>query len=79
MNRFLIPLDKANHFIYGTLVYFLSSFFLTPLLSLIPVIIIGALKEIYDYYSKTGTPDIVDFLYTIFGAIPVFIIDLTKS
>jgi hypothetical protein len=52
---------------------------LTPLLSLIPVIIIGALKEIYDYYSKTGTPDIVDFLYTIFGAIPVFIIDLTKS
>ncbi len=79
MNRFLIPVDKANHFIAGTLVYFLSSFFLTPLLSLIPVIIVGASKEIYDYYSKTGTPDIIDFLYTLVGAIPVFIIDLIKS
>ena len=71
MNKFIIPVDKANHFIAGTIIYCIASIFLTPVVALAPVVIIGATKEVYDKYSKKGTPDIIDFLYTIAGALPV--------
>jgi hypothetical protein len=43
---------------------------------MIPVIIIATAKEVYDYVSKKGTPDIDDLLYTIYGAIPILILKL---
>lgn len=73
MNNYLIPVDKANHFIAGTIIYCLALFLLSPAIAIIPVMIAGAGKEFYDYYSGKGTPDVLDFLYTILGAIPVFI------
>jgi len=74
MNKLpLIPIDKANHFIYGSIIYTLSNLILTPLLSLIIVLILGGLKELYDYYTKTGTPDYKDFLWTVFGGLVIFI------
>lgn len=73
MNNYLIPIDKANHFIVGTIIFSLSTFILTPIMSFLPVILIAGAKECYDYYSGNGTPDVEDFLYTILGAIPVFI------
>ena len=71
MDKFIIPVDKANHFIAGTIIYCIASIFLTPIVALAPVVIIGAAKEVYDKYSKKGTPDIIDFLYTVAGALPV--------
>lgn len=44
--------------------------------ALVPVAIIGTLKEVWDYISKKGTPDINDLLYTIYGALPILIIKL---
>ena len=76
MNKFLISVDKANHFIVGTIIYCLALFLLSPLLALIPVIITGGAKEAYDYYSGKGTPDINDFIFNILGAIPVLITHL---
>jgi hypothetical protein len=73
MSKYLIPIDKANHFIVGSFIYLISSFFLSPIYSFIPVMIIGSLKETYDYISKKGTPDLVDLLYTIAGSLPLFI------
>jgi len=66
MNKLLIPLDKANHFIYGFLIYYLSNFIFDKYTSLNIVIIIAVLKEvIYDGLMKKGTPDYKDIIYTI--------------
>jgi hypothetical protein len=78
MNNYLIPVDKANHFIVGTIIYVLSAFILSPLFAMIPVIIIGLSKEIYDYITKKGTPDIIDFLFTVLGALPPLILNFIK-
>jgi len=73
MTKLIIAADKANHFIAGTVIYCLSLFLLSPLVALIPVIVIGAAKEVYDEKKKKGGADIWDFLYTVAGALPVLI------
>lgn len=78
MNKFLIPVDKANHFIAGTLIYVLSAIIFSPILAMIPVIIAGLGKEMYDYITKKGTPDVIDFLYTVLGALPPLILNFVK-
>jgi hypothetical protein len=60
-----IAIDKKKHFIYG-FVFSLFGLFWFPLSSL--GFIFGVLKEIIDYYSKKGTPEIYDILYTWGGA-----------
>jgi len=72
----LIPIDKANHFIAGTIIYCLALFILSPIAALSPVILAGGAKEVYDFYSGKGTPDFNDFMFTIMGAIPVLITHL---
>ena len=72
----LIPQDKANHIIYGAMVYYVLQFFFPPILSLLGVTIVAASKEIYDVVSKKGTPDLYDFVMTIVGAIPFFLLKL---
>jgi len=76
MKKLLIPVDKANHFIAGTVIYCTSALFLTPALALIPVMVIAAGKEVYDGLSKKGTADVIDYLFTIAGAIPPLVISL---
>lgn len=72
----MIPIDKQYHFIAGLLIYLWSQFIFTTWYALIPVVAIGTAKEVYDYVSKKGTPDINDLLYTIYGAIPIIIVKL---
>jgi len=43
---------------------------------MIPVIVIATAKEVWDYVSKKGTPDINDLLFTIYGALPLLILKL---
>ena len=76
MSKLLVPVDKANHFIAGTLIYCASALFLSAGLALIPVIVLAASKEIYDSVSKKGTSDITDYLFTVAGAIPPLLINL---
>ena len=71
----LIPQDKANHAIYGALVYFILQFALSPVFALLGVAFFAATKEIYDFVSKSGTPESLDFLVTISGALPLFLIE----
>ena len=71
-----MPIDKQYHFIAGLIIYFFSQFIFTTWVALIPVVAIGTAKELYDYVSKKGTPDINDLLYTIYGAIPIIIVKL---
>lgn len=50
----------------GLLIYIFFDLFF-DIWNIIPVIIIGGAKEIYDWYSGKGTPDVWDFIWTIFG------------
>ena len=72
----MIPIDKQNHFIAGTIIYTIASLFMPTFWAILPVILIGTVKEVYDYISKKGTPEINDLLYSIYGAIPLLIIKL---
>jgi hypothetical protein len=71
-----MPIDKQYHFIAGLLIYLIAQSFMTPIWAMLPVVAIGTGKEVYDYISKKGTPDINDLLYTIYGALPILIIKL---
>jgi len=71
-----MPIDKQYHFIAGMLIYIIACLFMPPIWAMVPVIAIGTAKEVYDYVSHKGTPDINDLLYTIYGAMPILIIKL---
>lgn len=75
----MIPIDKQYHFIAGMLIYIIAQIFMPVIWAMLPVIAIGTAKEVYDYVSKKGTPDINDLLYTIYGAMPILILKLILS
>jgi hypothetical protein len=74
-----MPIDKQYHFIAGMFIYIFASLFMPTLWAIVPVVSIATAKEVYDYVSKKGTPDINDLLYTIYGALPILIIKLLLS
>jgi len=71
-----MPIDKQYHFIAGMCIYIIASLFMPTIWALLPVVAIGTAKEVWDYISHQGTPDINDLLYTIYGALPVLILKL---
>ena len=44
--------------------------------ALLPVVVIATAKEVYDYISQKGTPDINDLFYTLYGTLPIIVIKL---
>lgn len=70
----LIPLDKANHFIYGFFIYVLSNLVLIDSYSLLIVFAFALVKEIKDEIVYHGF-DIKDLLITL---LPGFILTLTN-
>ena len=69
-------IDKFYHFLAGIIIYMFFNIFFDIWVSLIPVIIIGAGKEAYDYYTKQGNPEWLDFIATLFGGIVVLLFNL---
>jgi hypothetical protein len=74
-----IPIDKQYHLFAGFCIYLIASLFMPTIPAMIPVIVIGTGKEVWDYVNMEGTPDINDLLYTIYGALPLFILKLIIS
>lgn len=70
----LIPQDKANHAIYGFVIFVLSNIFLNEYYSLVIVCLFAIGKEVYDQYDYGGF-DIVDAISTI---IPALILTLKQ-
>ena len=69
-----LPQDKANHLIYGLLMFMVMTPFTGALLAVLTVAIIGALKEIiHDKLMGKGTPDFWDFVATAAGGALGFI------
>jgi hypothetical protein len=73
MKKILIPQDKANHFVYGFLIFILCNLFFTEITCLFIVVFAAAAKEVYDKVSKKGTPEILDFIATVLPAIIIII------
>ena len=71
----MIARDKIYHFIAGIvitiIVYMLTK---SILIGFICTSLIGTIKEMYDELSNKGTPEILDYVYTILGSIIVCII-----
>lgn len=65
----LIAQDKANHIIYGLLVFIVVNLFFGPVIGLAASIVVGCVKELYDLLTKSGTPDGYDILATAFGGV----------
>jgi hypothetical protein len=74
-----MPIDKQYHFIAGLCIYTIAQLFMPAIWAMVPVIAIATGKEVYDYISMKGTPDINDLLYTIYGAMPILILKLILS
>ena len=62
-----LPQDKANHFVYGVVMFTLLLLIKSPEIALAIVVVIGVAKEVYDKYSGTGTPDVLDAVATMCG------------
>lgn len=69
--------DKILHFITGTYIYLIASALLTPMLSIMLVIIAGFAKEfIWDKRLDRGFFEWMDIIYTITGGVMAMILSL---
>ena len=64
MNLPQIPQDKANHIIFGWLIYFISNIFLNVYISFLIVLFFALTKEIYDEIYRFGF-DWKDLAFTL--------------
>ena len=72
-DKFEVEKDKANHFIYGSLITLTSLIFgVSPLLSFLLCTAIAILKEIWDLFYGSGF-DWLDIIWTILGSIVVIV------
>lgn len=74
----LIPLDKANHFIYGFVIFILSNIVLNDVHSLLVVFIFAIGKEIKDQIIYKGF-DCKDLLITLLPGIILTLTNLISS
>ncbi len=76
----IIPLDKQLHFYAGLAIGFTLSVFIPFLIAFVIVMIIGALKELYDYlHPDKHSCEFLDWLATTLGGLYVVIICLISS
>ena len=68
----LIPLDKANHLIYGFAIYFASNLVVNEYYALAIAILFALGKELRDQKVYKGF-DIKDFLVTIVAPLLMFL------
>ena len=71
----IVPLDKANHFIYGFAIYIISSLFVIPETAFLIVLLFALGKEIRDEFVYSGF-DVKDVLATICPALILFLLSL---
>lgn len=69
---YTIPQDKANHFIAGVLLFAVGHFISVPV-GIFLAVAYAVGKEMWDYASGKGTPEIMDAVYTIAGGMVGYI------
>lgn len=79
MSKLIIPkVDKANHFIAGTLIFCAAAIFLPVALSFTITALTAWLKEYRDMVTRKTSFDFWDFFFTVLGAFPPLALILTK-
>lgn len=68
-----LPKDKANHVIYGIVIFLVFSVLLNPIGGLGAAIFLGALKETYDLVTGKGYAHSLDFVATAAGGLLGFL------
>ena len=64
--------DKLMHYFVGTLL----ALVLVPFIGFYSMILVASIavaKELYDYYSGKGTPELLDIVWTVLGGLVVVI------
>ncbi|BDD04491.1 hypothetical protein [Aureibacter tunicatorum] len=83
----LAPQDKANHFLYGSVItcisilailyidqkLFASNFLIW--MGIVPAIAFGIFKEVWDSRGR-GNVEAMDAVWTIFGGVPIWLCTL---
>lgn len=64
--------DKANHFVYGFVIYFIASLMLNPYISLAIATGFALAKEVKDEYDYKGF-DWKDLVITVIAPIALFL------
>jgi len=68
MNLPVLAQDKANHLIYGLLVFTLALIFFGVVVACCATVVVAAGKELFDLAHRSShTPDPVDLLVTVLG------------
>lgn len=70
--KFKLAKDKQKHFLVGLIISATIPYI--GVYGLILCIILGVGKEVYDYTSKKGTPEVLDAVWTIIPAIVVYVL-----
>jgi hypothetical protein len=71
----MLPQDKANHFIYGLIIFAVVAIISNAMFGLGVCTIAAFAKELYDLqHVDRHTPDIYDAIWTIAGGVIGFIV-----
>lgn len=70
--KFKLAKDKQKHFFVGLVISATIPFI--GVYGLVLCIILGVGKEVYDYTSKKGTPEVLDAVWTIAPAVVVYLL-----
>ncbi len=65
-------MDKLLHFTAGMVIFWVASYFMAC--PIIPVIVIGMLKEVYDEVIKHSYADVWDIVVTVAGGLVMWLI-----
>lgn len=68
--------DKTLHFNAGLALAIVFGAFFGAIVGLLLAVAAGVGKEVYDYYTGKGTPELADVMYTWLGGVVGFIITL---
>lgn len=72
-----IEKDKLLHLLAGIYLFLLARLLFSPEISIVIVVVVAILKEVlYDKALGKGTPEVLDVIYTIYGALSMLIFDL---
>ena len=72
-----LPYDKALHLIGGVILFAIGHFIFGSAVGICLAVFVGLAKEIWDWYSKEGTPDGLDFVATAAGGVLGFLCTLS--
>jgi hypothetical protein len=67
----MLDVDKANHFVYGSIVAAITQILAGPETAFAAVLLVAIGKELYDIFYKKTEHSVADIMATLFGGFVV--------